>query len=208
MSTPIRVLLVDDHDMVRAGLAVFLHASDNLLLAGEAGSGEEALARCAELKPDVVLMDVKMPGIGGIEATRRIRHSYPAIRVIALSSYLEDGLVQQIAAAGAVGYLLKDVSRAELARAITNACRGHAVFSEEVAGILIREAAPSPLDDLTDREREVLALLATGLTNREIAGRINVAQSTVKSHISSILKKLDASNRTAAVNLAHEHGLK
>jgi DNA-binding NarL/FixJ family response regulator len=208
MSKPIRVLLVDDHDMVRAGLAVFLQASDTLLLAGEAGSGEEALARCAELRPDVVLMDVKMPGIGGIEATRHIRQKYPATQVIALSSFLEDSLVQQIIAAGAVSYLLKDVSREDLTEAIVSAHRGQSVFSAETISALTATAAPSPLDTLTDREQEVLTLMSTGLTNREIADRLNVAQSTVKTHVSGIFRKLNVSNRTTAVNLARKHGLK
>jgi NarL family two-component system response regulator LiaR len=204
----IRVLLVDDHDMVRAGLAVFLQASKNLTLAGEASSGEEALARCAELEPDVVLMDVKMPGMGGIEATRRIRHRHPAIQVIALSSFVEDSLVQQIVTAGAAGYLLKDVSREDLTSAIVNATRGQSVFSAEAVSALTATATPTPLEALTDREQEVLKLLSTGLTNRQIAAQLNVSPATVKTHVSGVFKKLDVSNRTAAVHLARRHGLK
>jgi two-component system, NarL family, response regulator LiaR len=208
-SRPIRVLLVDDHAMVRLGLAAFMMAHDDLELAGEAESGEQALALCARHQPDVVLMDLMMPEMDGAAATRAIRECYPKVQVIALTSFKEMDLLQGALQAGAIGYLLKNVSSGELADAIRAAKDGRATLAPEATQLLVQSAAggPAPGFDLTDREREVLALLAAGHSNQEIAERLVVSPSTVKLHVSSILGKLGASNRTEAVVVALEHRL-
>jgi NarL family two-component system response regulator LiaR len=206
---PIRVLVVDDHRLVRAGLAVFLQLSDDLALAGEAATGTEAVARCAELQPDVVLMDLMMPQMDGPTATRLITERFPHIRVIALTSFQEEGLVQRALQAGAIGYLLKNVSAEVLAEAIRAAVAGHLTLAPEAAQDLLHRAprAPQPGADLSAREREVLALLVQGLSNKEIARRLVVSQSTVKFHVSTILAKLAAGSRTEAVAIALQHHL-
>jgi two-component system, NarL family, response regulator LiaR len=208
-SRPIRVLLVDDHAMVRRGLAAFLMAYDDLELAGEAESGEQALALCARHQPDVVLMDLMMPEMDGAAATRAIRERHPQVQVIALTSFKEMDLLQGALQAGAIGYLLKNVSSGELADAIRAARAGRATLAPEATQLLVQSAAggPAPGFDLTDREREVLALLAAGRSNQEIAEKLVVSPSTVKFHVSSILGKLGVSNRTEAVVVALEHRL-
>lgn len=205
----IRVMLVDDHAVVRSGLAAFLLAFDDFELVGEAGSGEEAIAICADLRPDVVLMDLVMPGIDGATATRAIRQRCPQIRVIALTSFKEEDLVQGALQAGAIGYLLKNVTADELASAIRSAYVGRPTLAPEAAQALIQAATqpPAPGSDLTAREREVLALMIEGLNNSEIADRLIVSRSTVKFHVSSILSKLGAASRTEAVALAVQHRL-
>jgi len=205
----IRVMLVDDHAVVRSGLAAFLLAFDDFELVGEAGSGEEAIAICADLRPDVVLMDLVMPGIDGATATRAIRQRCPQIRVIALTSFKEEDLVQGALQAGAIGYLLKNVTADELANAIRSAYVGRPTLAPEAAQALIQAATqpPAPGSDLTPREREVLALMIEGLNNSEIADRLIVSRSTVKFHVSSILSKLGAASRTEAVALAVQHRL-
>ena len=203
-SPRIRVLVVDDHPMVRRGLATFLKVFDDLELAGEVADGKAAIQLCAELQPDVVLMDMAMPDMDGATATRHIRSQSESIQVIALTSFKEEILVQSALQAGAIGYLLKDVTADELAQAIRAAHAGRATLSPEAAQALVHAAsqAPPPGLDLTERERAVLALMVEGLNNTQIAGRLVVSPSTIKSHVSNILSKLGVASRTEAVTLA------
>jgi NarL family two-component system response regulator LiaR len=203
-SSRIRVLVVDDHTMVRRGLATFLKVFDDLELAGEAASGQAAIQLCAQLQPDVVLMDMVMPDMDGATATRLIRKQSPLVQVLALTSFKEEILVQSALQAGAIGYLLKDVSADELAQAIRAAHAGRATLSPEAAQALVHAASQPPVPgfDLTGREREVLTLMIEGLNNTQIAGRLTVSPSTVKSHVSNILSKLGVASRTEAVTLA------
>ena len=204
ISKPIRVMLVDDHAMVRKGLATFLKVFDDLQLAGEAESGETAIQLCGEVLPDVILMDMVMPDMDGATATRVIRQQFPQVQIIALTSFKEGELIQNALEAGAIGYLLKDVSADDLVRAIRSAHAGRATLSPEAAQSLVETAnlPPSPGLDLTEREREVLALMIEGLNNTQIAGRLTVSPSTIKSHVSNILSKLGVASRTEAVTLA------
>jgi NarL family two-component system response regulator LiaR len=203
-SQSIRVMLVDDHTMVRRGLATFLKIFDDLQLAGEADSGEAAIRLCAEVLPDVILMDMVMPDMDGAATTRLIRQQFPQVQVIALTSFKEGDLVKNALEAGAIGYLLKDVSADELAGAIRAAHAGRATLSPEAAQALVETTnQPSaPGLDLTEREREVLALMVEGLNNTQIAGRLMVSSSTIKSHVSNILAKLGVASRTEAVTIA------
>jgi NarL family two-component system response regulator LiaR len=203
-SKPIRVMLVDDHTMVRRGLATFLKVFDDLELAGEAESGEAAIRLCAEVLPDVILMDMVMPEMDGATATRAIRRKFPQVQVIALTSFKEGDLVKNALEAGAIGYLLKDVSADDLVRAIRSAHAGRATLSPEAAQSLVETSnlPPAPGLDLTEREREVLTLMIEGLNNTQIAGRLTVSPSTIKSHVSNILAKLGVASRTEAVTLA------
>ena len=203
-SKPIRVMLVDDHTMVRRGLATFLKVFDDLQLAGEAENGEAAIQLCAEVLPDVILMDMALPVIDGATATRAIRQQFPQVQVLALTSFKEGDLIKRALEAGAIGYLLKDVSAEDLARAIRAAHSGRATLSPEAAQVLVQTAnePPAPGLDLTEREREVLTLMIEGLNNTQIAGRLSVSPSTIKSHVSNILSKLGAASRTEAVTLA------
>jgi len=203
-SQPIRVMLVDDHTMVRRGLATFLKIFDDLQLAGEAESGAAAIQLCAEVQPDVILMDMVMPDMDGAAATRLIRQQFPQVQVIALTSFKEGDLVKNALEAGAIGYLLKDVSADELVEAIRAAHAGRATLSPEAAQALVETTnqLPAPGLDLTEREREVLALIVEGLNNTQIAGRLSVSPSTIKSHVSNILSKLGVASRTEAVTLA------
>jgi NarL family two-component system response regulator LiaR len=203
-SQPIRVMLVDDHAMVRRGLATFLKIFDDLQLVGEAESGAAAITLCAEVSPDVILMDMVMPDMNGAAATRAIRQQFPQVQVIALTSFKEGDLVKNALEAGAIGYLLKDISADELVRAIRAAHAGRATLSTEAAQALVESAnQPSvPGSTLTEREREVLALMIEGLNNTQIAGKLSVSPSTIKSHVSNILSKLGVASRTEAVTLA------
>jgi len=205
----IRVLLVDDHALVRRGLATFLLAFDDLELAGEAAGGEEAVQLCAQLQPDVVLMDLVMPGMNGVTATRLIAEHQPHPQIIALTSFHDADLVQGALQAGAISYLLKNVTAEELAAAIRAAYAGQATLAPEATQVLVQSMA-SPLlpgCELTSRERDVLALMSQGLNNVEIADRLTISRSTVKFHVSSILSKLGVATRTEAVAVAVQHHL-
>lgn len=206
----IRVMLVDDHAVVLSGLATYLMICDDMELVGEASSGEQAIRLCPKVKPDVVLMDLVMPGMDGATATRMIREGCPDIQVIVLTSFQEQELVQGALQAGAIGYLLKDVTAEELVNAIRAAYAGKPTLAPEAAQALIdatRQPAEKISADLTEREREVLALLVEGLNNNDIANRLVVSPSTAKFHVSSILSKLKATSRTEAVAIAINHGL-
>ena len=206
---PIRVLLVDDHAVVRSGLGAFLMVYDDLELVGEAENGRDALRMVPELKPDVIIMDLVMPEMDGATATRKIREQYPHTQIIALTSFREDTLVQGALQAGAISYLLKNVSADELARAIRAAYAGRSTLSPEAAQVLIHAATrpPAPGFDLTERERDVLALMVKGLSNSEIAAKLVVSASTVKFHVSNILSKLGVASRTEAVAMALQQHL-
>ncbi|MFL7872015.1 MAG: response regulator [Anaerolineales bacterium] len=206
---PIRVIIVDDHAVVRSGLSAFLMVYDDLDFVGEAASGEEAIRLCKKLCPDVVLMDLVMPGMDGAEATQAIREECPDIQVIALTSFKEDDLVQRTLKAGAIGYLLKNVSANELVSAIRAAHAGKPTLAPEAAHVLIQasQGPPSIGSDLTAREHEILALMVSGLSNPEIAEKLVVSRSTVKFHVSSILSKLGVTSRTQAVTLALQNKL-
>ncbi len=199
---PIRVLLVDDHAVVRRGLAAFLMAYDDLELAAEAADGAEAVGKCHDA--DVVLLDMVMPQMDGAEVARLMRRQCPHIQIIALTSFHADEIVQRALQAGAIGYLLKNVGADELAAAIRAAYAGRPTLAPEAAAALMHAASqpPVPRYDLTAPEREVLALLVDGLSNPEITHRLTISCSTVKFHISSILAKLGVRSRTEAVVLA------
>jgi NarL family two-component system response regulator LiaR len=204
----IRVMLVDDHSVVRSGLGAFLSVNPDLELVGEAENGDEAVVRCGLLQPDVVLMDLMMPGTDGVTATRLIHEKYPCVRVIALTSFQENALVQGALEAGATGYLMKNVSARELAAAIRSAYEGKMTLSPEAAEVLVHARAQAQeIDCLTEREHEVLKLMVDGLSNAEIAERLVVSLSTVKFHIGNILMKLRVDNRVAAVTLAMQNKL-
>ena len=200
----IRVLVVDDHTMVRQGLATFLKVYDDLQLVGEAADGESAIKICTEVLPDVILMDMALPGMDGPTTTRTIREKFPKTHVLALTSFKEGPLIQRALEAGVIGYLLKDLSAEELAQAIRDAHAGRSTLSPEAAQSLVKNAGQLPAlgSDLTDRECEVLALLIEGFNNTQIAEKLFVSPSTIKSHVSSILAKLGAISRTEAVALA------
>jgi len=204
LSAPIRVMLVDDHTMVRKGLATFLKVYDDLQLVGEAADGESAIQLCADILPDVILMDMALPIIDGPTATREIIKQNPQVHIIALTSFKEGELIMKALEAGAISYLLKDVTADELAQAIRAAHNGRVTLSPEAAQALVQisNQPPAPGLDLTNRECEVLALMIEGLNNTQIAENLYVSPSTIKSHVSNILAKLNVSSRTEAVALA------
>jgi NarL family two-component system response regulator LiaR len=206
----IRVLIVDDHQVVREGLRNFLELQDGMEVAGEAGDGEEGVALAAELRPDVVLMDLVMPKLGGVEAMRVLRERAPGTRVIVLTSFIDDEHLLPAMRAGAAGYLLKNVQPQELARAIRAADAGEALIDPAVAARLVEALAEAEPDDgyerLTPREREVLALIGRGFSNKRIALELGVAEKTAKTHVSNLLGKLGLADRTQAALYASRIG--
>jgi NarL family two-component system response regulator LiaR len=205
----IRVMLVDDHAVVRSGLGAVLLTNDDMVLVGEAGNGEEAIRLAEKLQPDVILMDLMMPVLDGVAATANIKSRWPKISIIALTSFKEKEMVEGALKAGAMSYLLKNVSATELVTAIRGAIQGLPRLSPEAAQVLIQDIKqpPNPTYDLTEREKEILVLMVEGLPNISIADRLVVSQSTVKFHVSNILSKLGVTSRTEAVALALKHKL-
>jgi two-component system, NarL family, response regulator LiaR len=206
---PIRVLIVDDHPMMRKGLRSFLEVTRGMECVGEAESGEEAIEVCLQIGPHVAIMDLMMPGMGGIAAIKALHERCPKTRVIALTSFVDPHLVQEAVNAGATGYLLKNVSAAELAAAIVAAAEGRTMMGPEAVQALVQMAAdPRPIgSDLTPREHDILALLVKGLTNNEIAQHMVISESTVRFHVGNILSKLEVGNRTEAAQVAFKHRL-
>lgn len=205
----IRVMIVDDHELVRSGLKSFLRVYDDLELVGEASSGEMAISLCPQVKPDVVLMDMVMPGMDGVAATRAILERHSQVQVIALTSFQEGSLVEEALQAGAIGYLLKDVAVDELAEAIRSAYAGRSTLAPAAAQALAQAAIqPSEVDfELTERQLQVLALIVEGLSNVEIAERLTISLPTARFHVSTILAKLGASNRAEAAAIAVKYDL-
>ncbi len=206
---PIRVMTVDDHEIMRSGIQFVLLAFDDLELVAEAHNGEEAVTLCNSTSPDVVLMDMKMPKMDGVATTRAIKQQHPHVQIVVLTSFHDADLVQQAMSAGAIGYLLKDASKEEIAGAIRAAKYGQVTLSSDVAQDLVRGAIPEPQfeNDLTEREQEILVLLAKGLNNNKIAQQLRRSPHTIRHHVSQILAKLGAANRAEAVALAAQHGL-
>ena len=207
--TPIRILLVDDHAVVRSGLSKFLMVNKDMQLVAEASDGAEAIQMASLHKPDVILMDLMMPGVDGITATREIHQKYPQIKVIALTSFSEENLVQGALQAGAIGYLQKNVTVVELGNAIRLAHAGRMTLSPEAAQVLAQSVTQAhlPGNELTDRERDVLRCMVEGLNNHEIAAKLFISLGTVKFHISNIFQKLGVDSRVEAVKLAIEQKL-
>ncbi len=207
----IRVMLVDDHEMVRMGLAAYLSTEDDIEVVAEASSGEEGVKLAKELKPDVILMDLVMDGIGGVEATRRVRDVSPESKVIVLTSFIDDEKVYPVIEAGAFSYLLKTSRAQEIAKAIRQAMAGEPVLEASVAGKIMarfRHGQTTMLhEQLTPRELEVLRLIGQGKSNQEIADELIIGIKTVKTHVSNILSKLDVEDRTQAAIYVHKHNL-
>lgn len=203
---PIKVLLADDHPVVREGLIAMLESADGITVVGQAGSGEEAVVQAMALRPDIILLDLRMGGMDGVEATTQILRKVPACKVVIVTTYEDDSDILRAVEAGAAGYLLKGSSRQELIGAVQTAARGETVLTPSLAGKLLRTrvAEPSPL---SGREREVLRLVGQGLTNAEIGAKLFVAEATVKTHLLRLFAKLDVNDRTRAVVVAMERGL-
>jgi len=207
--TAIRILIVDDHAMLRKGLAVFLMSYDDLKLVGEAVNGKEALAMCADTRPDIVLMDLLMPIMDGITATRLIREEFPGTQVIALTSFGEERLIKDVIKAGAISYLFKKIAADDLAQAIRAAHNGISTYAPEVTDILIEslQKPKSLFESLTPREHEVLVLMVKGMGNNEIAETLMVELSTTKSHVGNILSKLGVASRAEVIAMVLEDNL-
>ena len=206
----ITLLLIEDQTLMRQGLRMLLDLEPGMTVIGEAADGESGVRLALEKRPDVVLMDVQMPGISGVEATAALCAAWPAARVIILTTFDRDDYVFQAIRAGALGYLLKDAPAEELIRTIRRVHGGEAFIQPEIASRTLRELLrpqQSPLEPLSDREREVLLLLAQGASNREIADRLFITEGTVKNHVSNVLGKLQAENRTHAAEIARRYGL-
>jgi len=204
---PIRILLVDDHEMVRTGLRAFLDLQEDMEVVGEAGSGEEALALTPRAAPDVVVLDLALPGMTGVEVARRMRTDHPDVKVVALTSFAGQDMVLPAVRAGVAGYLLKDVGPAELADALRAAAAGGSPLHPQVAATVMASVTARADDPLTPREREVLRLIARGLSNRLIARELALAEKTVKAHVSAILAKLGVADRTQAALYAVRSGM-
>ncbi|PXY37051.1 DNA-binding response regulator [Prauserella sp. PE36] len=203
----IRIVLVDDHPVVREGLRGMLEAEADLTVVGEASSGDEAVALDRVKEPDVILMDLRMPGLDGVGAIRAILATTPGRRIVVLTTYETDADILRAVEAGAAGYLLKDASRTELAEAVRAAARGETVLAPSVAGRLMNQVRAPAAQPLSPREREVLRLVAKGGTNADIGRALHISEATVKTHLLRVFNKLDVSDRTAAVTTAMERGL-
>jgi NarL family two-component system response regulator LiaR len=208
-SRRIRVMVVDDHNVVRSGLATFLGSYEDMELAGEARNGREALELCRKAKPDVILMDLMMPEMDGIAATKAILGEQPGTRIIAMTSFEDEELVHGVLAAGAISYLLKNVTSDQLSKAIRDAVSGKSTLSPEATTALIHatRAANSPMPELTEREKEVLRLVVQGQSNQQIADAMVISLATVKAHMSNILSKLGVASRAEAISFAIKHKL-
>lgn len=212
---PLRVLIADDHPLFRDGLRTLLSAMPETEVVGEVATGEEAIAQATALQPDIILMDLHMPGLNGIEATRAILRASPHISILVLTMFEDDDSVFAAMRAGARGYLLKGADQAEIARALTVVSHGEAIFSPVIAKRLTHYFAtlgnislPQAFPELTEREREILALIAQGCNNTEIAGRLVLSQKTVRNHVSNIFSKLQVADRAQAIIRAREAGLR
>lgn len=208
-SAPIKVMIVDDHAMVRTGLATFLEISDGMVLVGEAINGEEAIRLCEQERPDVILMDLFMPDMDGVAATRAIRSQFPETQVIVITSFQEGDMVQDAIQAGAISYLLKNVSMDELVNAIRAAHQGKATMAQEAIQALVQQTShPQEIGhDLTPREMEILELLVEGLNNPEISKKLHISIGTTRTHVSNIFSKLGVTNRAEAITLALRNNL-
>lgn len=213
MVESIKILLVDDHSVVRQGIRAFLEAQPDLVIVGEAASGEEAIQLVAERAPDIVLMDLSMPGMGGIEAIRRIKKVSPRSQILVLTSFQEDEYIFPTLRAGALSYLMKDIQARDLASTIRQAYRGEAVLHPRVAARVVQELRGARKDttnvftELSDREMDVLRLIARGDSNAIIAKKLSISEQTVKGHVSNILGKLQIADRTQAAVFAWQHGV-
>lgn len=202
------VLLVDDHQLVRAGLSALVDSADGMSVVGQAADGREAVSAALELRPDVVLMDLSMPVMDGVEATRRLVAEVPTIRVVVLTSFSDKGRVAEALGAGAIGYLLKDCEPAQLLSAIRSAALGHAPIDPRVARALLpQRAEPASVDasELSPRETEVLRLVAEGLANKQIARQLGITERTVKAHVGSVFRRIGVGDRTSAALWARDH---
>jgi NarL family two-component system response regulator LiaR len=213
MSQPITVVIVDDHHVVRQGVRAFLETQADLTVVAEGESGEAAIQAALEHVPDVMLMDLVMPGMDGVEATRQVKNASPRTQIVVLTSYHQDEHIFPALRAGAISYILKDVTMDDLAESVRRAARGEATLHPRVAARVIQEIhgarleKANPFTELTDRELEVLKLIANGLTNSEIAGRLVISENTVKGHVSNILSKLHLADRTQAAVYAWREGI-
>lgn len=205
MTEPIKVLLVDDHQMVRTGIATLLAATDEIVVVGQAGDGAAAVAAATDTLPDVVLMDLSMPVLDGVEATRQILQSQPDVRVVVLTSFSDRDRVSDALAAGAVGYLLKDCDPADLLAAVRSAAAGHVPLDPRVARVLLPTGQSRPEDAMSPREVEVLRLVAKGLANKQIGRRLGITERTVKAHLGRVFRALGVADRTSAALWAHDH---
>ena len=205
MTEPIGVLVVDDHQMVRAGIAALLDATEDIVVVGQAGDGSEAMQVAAATTPNVVLMDLSMPVVDGVEATRRIVTATPDVKVVVLTSFSDRERVSEALAAGAVGYLLKDCDPADLLAAVRSAAAGHVPLDPRVARVLLPTGQARPEDGMSPRELEVLRLVAQGLANKQIGRRLGISERTVKAHLGRVFRALGVADRTSAALWAHDH---